>query len=338
MRTFARGSRFTAAYTLVEMMVACGVFAIGSLGMWECIRTVFVVAAKNAGINVSHSALQQSVDQLANRIRNSFQVVDVATFNGTTFTDINEAAASGTSAAGNAVRFLRLLPVTLFLLPDDGSGFTETNAQNPQSLTYPDYLTEGNKTVKVTCNTGTTNVTGADFVADLAGARLFPLFPYLTETITTGSSPGTIPGLTLSAKPTVTTGTNTYQLTYGLPAATQVPSCNQAYLVIVSAAAVLNRGTAYSELIYYPDATNVSRSVSLSTALAASTTGSGPAAFAIPVTAGALSDQTARGSLQINLPVYVPGLNNVVFRNGGNAAYINMSISLPVETRRRAQF
>jgi hypothetical protein len=333
-----RHSKSRAAYTLVEMMVACGVFAVATLGIWDCVRTVFFLAAKNAGINVSHSALEQSVDQLANQIRGSLQVVDVANFDGTTFTDINEAAVAGASASGNAVRFLRLLPVTMFVLPDDSSGYTETNPQNPQSLTYPDYLTEGNKNVKVTFHTGTTNLTAPDFVADLKGARFLPRFPYLTETITTGSNPGTIPGLTLAAAPTIIAGTNTLQLTYGLPATTQVPSCNQAYLVIVSAAAVLNRGSAYAELMYYPDATNVSRSVSLSTALAVSPSGSGPAAFALPKTAGALSDPTARGSLQITLPVYAPNLNNAVFRSGGTAALINISVSLPVETRRRAQF
>ena len=338
MRSVRRSQRLPAAYTLVEMMVACGVFALATLGIWDCTRAVFFLAAKNTGINVSHEALQTSVDKLANDIRASLQVVDVANFDGTTFSDVNEATATGNSASGNAVRFLRLLPATLFVLPDDGSGYTATNPQNPQSLQYPDYLTGGNKIVKVNYNIPAATMASSYFQADLNSARFFPRFPYLSETIAAGSSPGTIPGLTMTTFTTTGTNTATLNLTYGLPTSTPVPSCNQAYLVIVSAAAVLNRGAGYAELMYYPDATNLSRSVSLSKALNASTAGSGPAAFALPKTAGSLADPTARGSLQINFPVYTPNLNNLVVRDGEKGALINISVALPVELRRRAQF
>ena len=327
------------AFTLVELLVAMGVFGLATLGMWETIRMVFFLSAKNTGLNLSHTALQMGVDRLAEQLRASLQIIDVASFDGTTFTHINEAAATGTSAAGNAVRFLRLMPVTLYTLPDDGTAYSETNPENPQSLLYPDYLTPGNKTVRATFNTAAANLTNPSFLSDLNGARFVPSFPYVSETITTGSSPGTLPGLTLSGTPGVT-GTNTasFALTYGLPTATKVPSCNRAYLVVVSAAAVLNRGTAYAELLYYPDASNLTRSTSISTALTVSSNGSGPAAFALPQTAGPATDPTARGSLQITLPVYAPNLNQTVVRRGGTAALVNIEMTLPVETRRRARF
>ena len=117
-----------------------------------------------------------------------------------------------------------------------------------------------------------------------------------------------------------------------------MPSCNQAYLVIISAAAVINRGTGYAELLYFPDATNLARYVSLTTALFPSTTGNGPPAFSLLPNAGALADPSARGSLQINLPVYSPSLNNSIIKRGGTAALTNIEVSLPVETRRRAAF
>ena len=149
-----------------------------------------------------------------------------------------------------------------------------------------------------------------------------------------------MPGLALSGSPAFS-GTNlaTLSLTYGLPStAKTVPSCNQAYLCIVSAVAILNRGSGFAEMIYYPDATNLSRKDSITQALAASTTGSGPTAFVLPKTSGALNDPTARGSLQVNLPVYAPNLGNSVIRRGGTAALVNIELNLPVETRRRAQF
>ena len=338
-RRLSRPAFRAGAFTLAEMLVAMGIFSLTTLGIWETIRTVFFLSAKNTGVNLSHTALQMGVDQLAEQLRSSLQIVDVANFNGTTFTHIDETAAAGASAAGNAVRFVRCMPVTLYLLPDDGSGYTQSNPQNPQSLLYPDYLTKGNKTVKATFNTATSNLSNANFLADLRGARLCPRFPFLTETLTTGSSPGTLPGLTLASTPTLTAGsTATFSLTYGLPTTASVASCNQAYLVVISAAAVINRGTAYSELVYYPDATNLTRFNSLTVALAPSTTGNGPTAFSLPLTAGSLANPAARGSVQINLPVYAPSLNNTVGRRGGTAALVNIELSVPVETRRRAQY
>ncbi len=327
-------------FTIVEMLIAMCVFGIATLGIWECIRTVLFLSAKNTGLNLSHSALQLGVDRMAERVRESMQIVDVATFDGNTFTHINEAAASGPTASGNAVRFLRRIPATLFLLPDDGKPYTMASPETSRDLQNPDdYLTAGNKTVKGTYYT-TMSLTDPDFLADLNSARLLPRFPYLTETVTTGSNPGTMPGMALAGTPVVS-GTNlvTMTLTNGLPTtAKTVPSCNQAYLCIVSAVAILNRGTGYAEMIYYPDATNLTRKDSITQALAASTTGNGPAAFALPKTAGALNDPTARGSLQINLPVYAPNLGNSVIRRGGTAALVNIELNLPVEARRRAQF
>ena len=73
-------------YTLVETMVALGVFALGSLGIWECISVTFFLTAKNTGLNLSHASLQYAVDTLAERLRASMQLIDVATFDGTAFT------------------------------------------------------------------------------------------------------------------------------------------------------------------------------------------------------------------------------------------------------------
>ncbi len=331
--------RRSGAFTIVEMLIAMCVFGIATLGIWECIRTVLFLSAKNTGLNLSHSALQLGVDRLSEQIRESMQIVDVATFDGNTFTHINEATASGPSASGNAVRFLRRIPATLFLLPDDGKSYTMTSPESSRDLQNPDdFLTAGNKTVKGTYYT-TMSLTDPNFLADLNSARLLPRFPYLTESVGTGSNLGTMPGMALAGTPSVS-GTNgvTITLINGLPTTPKVPSCNQAYLCIVSAVAILNRGTGYAEMIYYPDAANLTRKDSMTQALAASTTGSGPAAFALPKTSGALNDPTARGSLQINLPVYAPNLGNSVIRRGGTAALANIELSLPVEARRRAQF
>ena len=49
-------------FTLVEMLISLAVFGIATLGIWECIRTVLFLSAKNTGLNLSHSALQLGVE------------------------------------------------------------------------------------------------------------------------------------------------------------------------------------------------------------------------------------------------------------------------------------
>ena len=325
-------------YTLTETLVALGVFALGSLGIWQCISATFFLTAKNTGLNLSHASLQNAVDTLADRLRASMQLIDIATFDGTTFTHVNESVATGPSAAGNAVRFLRVLPVAVFMLPDDGALYTETNPQNPYSPLYPDYLTASNTHVKAAFTPPGVSVATKEFALDLKHARLFPRFPYLSENVVAGNNPGTKPGLALSSVPLLVASPEVLNLTNGLPAtARTVPSCNQAYLVIESAAVVLNRST-YSEMIYYPDANDLTRKTSLTTGLGVSTTGAGPNAFALLKTAGALTDPAARNSLCVTLPVYPPYLDSAVTRRGGASSLINIELTLPVEIRRRALF
>ncbi len=327
--------------TLVEMIIALGVFATATLGIWECIRTVFYLSAKNTGLNLSHDALQQGVDRAAELLRGSLQIVDVATFDGTNFTHATET--SGSNTTGNAVRFLRCLPVTLFLLPDDGkSTSTMLNPQSGRDYQNPtNFLAPGNRTVKASFDTTNASLTDTGFVADLANARLLPRFTYYSqETMTTGNCQGwPLPGMDISGVPSFTTSPTTITLAYGLPPSTcPIPSCSQAYLVIVSAVVVINRSADYAEMIYYPDAMNVSRKTSLTQAIAPSAKGNGPAAFVLPSNPGVLSDPSKRGSLQISLPVFAPYLGNAVVRNGGTAALNNIEVNIPVETRRRAQF
>ena len=192
--------------------------------------------------------------------------------------------------------------------------------------------------MKVAFNPPGVGVATKDFALDLKHARLFPRFPYLSEAVTSGNNPGTKPGLALSSVPLLVASPEVLNLSYGLPTTTRtVPSCNQAYLVIESAAVVLNRGT-YAELTYYPDANDLTRKTSLTTGLGVSTTGAGPNVFALLKTAGALTDPTARNSLCVTLPVYPPYLNNSVTRRGGASSLINIELTLPVEMRRRALF
>ena len=161
--------------------------------------------------------------------------------------------------------------------------------------------------------------------------------------MTGGSNPGTKPGLGLSAVPNLASTSppnpQTLSLTNGLPTTSGVvvPSCNQAYLVVESAFAVLNRGT-YAELIYYPDPYDLTRKTSLTTGLGVSSTGSGPNVFTVPKPLGVPNDTTTRTTLQITLPVFQPNLANTVVRRGGTAAMMNLELTSTVEVRRRVSY
>ena len=75
------------------------------------------------------------------------------------------------------MRFLRQIPATFFLLPDDGKSYTMTSPETSRDLQNPDdFLTAGNKTVKATYYT-TMSMTDPDFLADLNAARLLARFP-----------------------------------------------------------------------------------------------------------------------------------------------------------------
>ena len=343
--------RGQAGFKLLEMLIAMAVFGLASLGIWSCVDTTFVLSSRNTALNLSHTSLQLSLDSMTNQLRESLQVIDVADFDGTTFTHREETTTT-VAATGNAVRFIRVLPGSYFMKPDDANprNYGIDNPQHPMpsdpqyTLTYPNLLTAGNKTVSALSSIPAGSPVPDPL--DLKHARLFPRFPYIyLESVTSGSVTRTMPGMALSSAPAITTGNRnsvTFSLTMGIPATStgvKVPSCNQAFLIVESAYAFVNRG-AYSELMYYPDAADVTRSISVTTGLGVVGTDTGVYGkpFSLLKAAGAFFDPTARGSLGIDVPAYSRDLDNTIQRRGGTAALINVTFDVPVETRLRSEF
>ena len=356
------------AFTLVETLVSLAVFCMAAGGIYTLASQVMFLVAKNTGINVSHNTLQYAMDYMGEQLRASPQIVDVAQYSsagGVGFLSLNEADSGSYTAAnpatGNAIRFVRVLPLSLFVPPNDGSGYTEANPQDPSSYKYPDYLNSGASNLSVQYPTQAANLADPNFVADLAGARLFLRYPYLSEadpaaTASLLSTGAQYPGLRLSAAPTLGGTAQILSLVNPLPA--KVPSCNQAYLIVVSAFVLLNSGdNVTSQLIYYPDVSHLARNRVLTTAISPQTlqetlggfviggnnanvqrTNYGPLVFSLAPTAGNPANPTARGSVRITLPVYAPNVDNTVVRRGGTSAMVNLSLNIPVQLRRRASF
>ena len=302
------------------------------------------LSAKNTGLNLSHTALQSGVDRLTEQVRDSMQIIDMANFDGTTFTHIDETNTSNALPV-NAVRFLRRLPVTLFMLPDDGKAYTMGSPESGRDLQNPDdYLKVGNKTVNgsYTLDTSVTSLSDPNFLADLNNARLMPRFPYVTEIISSGSCASTtyaMPGMDLATLPTVS-GINSVSipLMYGLPTTPKIPSCKPG----LPGHHQRHRGAQPRHELRGDDLLS-RRAGPHAQGLAHPGPGfqrDDHRAVRVPAAAhrGRAQRPHRTGSLQVSLPVYAPYLGNTVVRRGGTASLANVELNLPVETRRRAQF
>jgi len=124
--------RAACAFTLIEVVIALAVFAVGSTVFYQSLRANLTLMAKNISVNEGNANLQWSFYRLLSSLEPSAFFVDCANYNPSTQTFT--AVASGTW--GNSVRFMRLLPITCYVLPADGSGYTVNNP--PPSTRYVD--------------------------------------------------------------------------------------------------------------------------------------------------------------------------------------------------------
>ena len=81
----------------------------------------------------------------------------------------------------------RLCPITCYVNPDNGSGYTVSNPPPPTTTTY---LQSTDQFVFFEYNTALYNASCIP-----ASARVVPTYPEVSGTVSTGSSPGVKPGL-----------------------------------------------------------------------------------------------------------------------------------------------
>lgn len=106
----------TKAFTLVELMVASAMFAIFSVGVMAYASSALRMAARNLATNHSHEAARGSLERLLSEGHKSASRFQLITFNGTTYTDVDETVSGDrdaytqqyVSARANGVRFMRL--------------------------------------------------------------------------------------------------------------------------------------------------------------------------------------------------------------------------------------
>jgi prepilin-type N-terminal cleavage/methylation domain-containing protein len=312
-------------FTLVESMIALVVFAVGSAMLYETLRTDMFLMDKNVAMNEGNTNLQYGYYKMLSTLESAAMFVDCANYSSTTQTFT--AVSSGTW--GNAVRFMQLLPITAYILPDSGS-YSITNPPPPTTVTY---LQGSDQFVFFSYNTSLYN--GNCINTD---ARVYPAYPQLSGTVTGGSSPGVKPGI----------GIINYQNSpaqspplgievSGSIGANNFLAYNRAYFMVEGAFAVTtSTSDGHKTLLYFPDTLQPSNYVTLCQKLDGSNqTQTGDSTIPSGGTSGTFCIPPGSTAVQVLFPVRSLEYYNVMSRNGGAAARTNTWINVNCKFRQR---
>jgi hypothetical protein len=247
--------------------------------------------------------------------------VDCANFNSTTQTFTPVAAGTW----GNAVRFETICPITLYVMPDDSSGYT---ISNPPPPTRVHYLNQADTSVRLTYNTSLYS----NAAAYSASSRLLPTYPALSGSGTSTQNPGVQPGIAFDSANTATPGVVTLTFTSGINA--NILDCNRAYFIQESAFVVTTSPDGHRSLLFMPDC----RSTSVSTVVCRDLDGgnqSQPGDTTIPGggTPGIFCFPNGTTTVQVLLPVRSQEFLNVMSRAGGSAARNNTWVNVNCKLR-----
>lgn len=312
------------AFTLVEAMIALVILGVGTAMLFETFRTSMYMVDKNVSMNEANTNLQWGYYRMLTTLESAATFVDCATYdpNAQTFT----AVSPGTW--GNAVRFMQLCPITCYVEPDDGSGYSVSNPPPPTTTTY---LQSTDQTVTFSYNAALYNASCIP-----ASARIFPTYPQVSGTVSTGSSPGVKPGLSFTLLNTSVPGTIGVQLPAPLGSSTFL-YCNRAYFMVEGAFAVTTSALdGHKTLLYFPDTTQPANSVTICQKMDGNNqTQPGDSSIPSGGTAGTFCIPSGSTSVQVLFPVRSLEYFNVMGRDGGSAARNNTWINVNCKFRQR---
>jgi prepilin-type N-terminal cleavage/methylation domain-containing protein len=312
------------AFTLVEVLIGLVIMSAGSAMLYETFRTNMFMVDKNVSMNESNTNLQWGYYRMLSTLEAAATFVDCATYDpvAQTFT----AVSPGTW--GNAVRFMQLCPITSYVEPDDGSGYSVTNPPPPANVTY---LQSTDQTVSLSYNTALYNASCIP-----SDARLLPTYPQVSGTVTTGNSQGVKPGLSFDSINTTVPGAITLHFPAPLGSSTFL-YCNRAYFMVEGAFAVTTSAVdGHKSLLYFPDTTQPSNSVTICQKMDGSNQFQ-PGDSSIPAggTSGTFCIPSGSTSVQVLFPLRSLEYLNVMSRDGGSATRNNTWINVNCKFRER---
>jgi hypothetical protein len=305
-------------------MVSLAIFAISSGVLYDCFRASLFLQDKNFALNEANTNLQWSHYNLLSNLESAAFFVDCANYdpNAQTFT----AVPPGTW--GNAVRFMRLLPVTCYVLPADGSGYT---INNPPPATRNVSLSSSTQNVYLSYNPSLYSPSVIPM-----SARFYPAFPAVSGTVSGGSSPGAKPGLNFDNIDTSVA--DVIGLHFPTPlGAGAFQDCNRAYFIVESAFAVTqDPNDGHKQLLYFADTSQTANPVIVCQKLDGSNQ-TQPNDPTIPIggTAGTFCIVSGTNSVQTLLPIRSQEYFNVMSRDSGSAARNNTWVNVNLKFRLR---
>jgi prepilin-type N-terminal cleavage/methylation domain-containing protein len=318
------GRKSARAFTLVEVMIALMVFAVGSAMLFESLRTSMFMMDKNVSMNEGNTNLQYGYYKMLSTLESAAMFVDCANYDpvAQTFT----AVSSGTW--GNAVRFMQLLPITAYVEPDDSSGYSVSNPPPPTTTTY---LQSSDQFVFFSYNSALYN---ANCVT--TDARVYPTYPEVSGTVTGGSSPGVKPGLAFTVAQNNGAGTLGIYIPNTIGSSTFL-YCNRAYFILEGAFAVTTSSVdGHKSLLYFPDTLQPSNYVTLCQKMDGSNqTQPGDSTIPSGGTSGTFCIPSGSTSVQVLFPVRSLEYYNVMSRDGGSSARTNTWINVNCKFRQR---
>lgn len=321
--SFSARPKKAGAFTLVETMMAIALFSIGSLIVYETLRSTIFLSAKNVAFNISNTSLQQAYLRLLTTLESAPLFVDCANYNSTTQTF----TAVSTGTWGNSVRFMQTLPIAGYVLPDNGSGYTVTNPPPPTHLVY---LNSSDQLISLSYNTSLYSTSGIT-----TSARLYPAYPSVSQTVSGGSSPGLKPGLTIDSVDTSVSGTIKVHLPTPLGSNVFL-DCNRAYLMVEAAFAVIQAADGHKELLYFADTSQPNSSVNICRELdGANQTQPNDTTIPSGGTPGTFCMVATLDAVQTLLPIRTREFSNVINRQGGSPAHNDQWINLNTKFHQR---
>ncbi len=299
-------------------MISLVILAIGSAAFYQGYLTSVILTAKNISLNEGNTNFQWSYYRLLSMLESSGFFVDCANYNPSTGTFT--AVPSGTW--GNSVRFMRVLPITCYVLPDDGSGYTVTNPPPP---TRSVYLKSTDQFVFLNYNASLYSPSVIP-----TSARFYPAYPSVSQTVSSGSSPGVKPGLNFDVIDTSVSGTIGLHLPTALGTNVFL-DCNRAYFIVEGAFAVTTSATdGHKNLLYFPDTSQTGSPISVSYKLdGANQTQPNDPTIPSGGTSGTFCMPAGSNAVQTLLPIRSLEYFNVMTRTGGapsrNDTWLNLN-------------
>ncbi len=312
------------AFTLVETMIALLVLGVGSTMLYETFRTSMFMMDKNVALNEANTNLQWGYYRMLALLESAGTFVDCASYNSSTQTF--SAVSPGTW--GNAVRFMQLCPITCYVEPDNGSGYTVSNPPPPSLVTY---LQSTDQYVSFSYNTALYKASCIP-----SDARVFPTFPEVSGTVTTGNSQGVKPGLAFDSLTTPSSGTITLHFPSPL-GSNAFLSSNRAYFMVEGALAVTtDPNDGHKILLYFPDTNQPANSFILCQKMDGSNqTQPGDSSIPSGGTAGTFCIPSGSTSVQVLFPIRSFEFLNVMSRDGGSATRNNTWLNVNCKFRQR---